>query len=99
MTQYFIDNDIQFSVSSLRADSLTETLVQGLAMSGHRTLTIAPDAASQRIRDIINKGITEQHIFDSILLSQYFGINNIKLYFIIGLPTEEDRDIDEMIDF
>ena len=99
LTQYFIDNDIQFSVSSLRADSLTETLVQGLAMSGHRTLTIAPDAASQRIRDIINKGITEQHIFDSILLSQYFGINNIKLYFIIGLPTEEDRDIDEMIDF
>jgi radical SAM superfamily enzyme YgiQ (UPF0313 family) len=62
-------------------------------------LTIAPDAGSQRLRNVINKGITEQHVFDSIELAHEYGIENLKLYYIIGLPTETSDDIYEMVDF
>lgn len=99
LSQKFIENKIKFSVSSLRADTLREPLMEGLAISGHRTLTIAPEAGSQRLRDVINKGINEEHVLNSISLAHKFGINNIKLYYIIGLPTETDSDISEMISF
>lgn len=91
--------NIKFSVSSLRADSLGESLMCALHSSGHRTLTIAPEAGSERLRKVINKGITEQHVLDSIKLAHKFGVENIKLYYIIGLPTETDEDIQEMIRF
>ncbi|ADL07727.1 B12-binding domain-containing radical SAM protein [Thermosediminibacter oceani] len=90
---------IKFSVSSLRADTLREPLLRGLSLSGHKTLTIAPEAGSQRLRNVINKGLTEDHVLDSINMAQKFGIKNIKLYYIIGLPTETSDDIEEMIDF
>ncbi|MCG0274710.1 MAG: TIGR03960 family B12-binding radical SAM protein [Thermosediminibacteraceae bacterium] len=90
---------IKFSVSSLRADSLREPLLRGLSLSGHKTLTIAPEAGSQRLRNVINKGITEEHVLDAIKMAESYGIKNVKLYYIIGLPTETDDDIKEMIDF
>lgn len=99
LMEKFAERGIKFSVSSLRADSLTEPLVEGLSRSGHRTITIAPEAGSQRMRDVINKGITEENVINSINLAHKYGIENVKLYYIIGLPTETDRDIDEMIDF
>ncbi|MCR4430070.1 MAG: radical SAM protein [Tepidanaerobacteraceae bacterium] len=99
LSKKFIENKIKFSVSSLRADTLREPLMDGLARSGHRTLTIAPEAGSQRLRDVINKGINEEHVRNSISLAHKAGINNIKLYYIIGLPTETDSDIREMISF
>ena len=73
--------------------------MQGLAYSGHKTLTVAPEAGSQRLRNIINKGITEEHIINSVKLAHKYGIDNVKLYYIIGLPEETDSDINEMIDF
>lgn len=94
-----IKRDIKFSVSSLRADTLREPLMEGLAFSGHKTLTIAPEAGSERLRDVINKGITEEHVIDSVNLAEKYGIDNIKLYYIVGLPTETQEDIDEMIGF
>ncbi len=99
LSEQLMRKNIKFSVSSLRADTLNEPLAKGLAFSNHKTLTIAPDAGSQRLRNLINKGISEQHVFDSIELAHKNGIGNIKLYFIIGLPTETNDDIVEMADF
>jgi radical SAM superfamily enzyme YgiQ (UPF0313 family) len=99
LSEEFIKRGIKFSVSSLRADTLREPLVKGLAFSNHRTLTIAPEAGSQRLRKVINKSITEEHVLSSIKMAHKYHIENIKLYYIVGLPTETDEDIDEMIGF
>ena len=81
------------SVASLRADSTTPELVQLLANSGHRTITLAPEAGSERLRHIINKGITEDVLLGTVAMALRAGIPNIKLYIMIGLPEETDEDI------
>lgn len=85
------------SVASLRADSLTEKLVAALASSGQRTITLAPEAASLRMRNVINKGIQDEHLFNSIALASRAGIPNVRLYIMIGLPFEEECDIDAIV--
>ena len=82
------------SVASLRADSTTENLVKILASSGHRTITLAPEAGSEHLRRVINKGITEQALLTTIIMALRAGIPNVKLYIMIGLPEETDEDID-----
>ncbi|HHU69905.1 MAG TPA: TIGR03960 family B12-binding radical SAM protein [Thermoanaerobacterales bacterium] len=94
----FINNDIKFSVSSLRADSITPSLIKGLEFSGHKTVTFAPEAGTERLRRVINKSITEDDIFKTVYLAADNNIPNIKMYFIIGLPLEEDADIYGIID-
>ncbi|MGB9813144.1 MAG: radical SAM protein [Thermovenabulum sp.] len=94
-----IRRNIKFSVSSLRADSLVYPLLEGLYFSNHKTLTIAPEAGSERLRKIINKGISEEHVYKAAEDAFKFGIQNLKLYYMLGMPTEEDSDIDEMINF
>ncbi len=85
------------SVSSLRADSVSETLIDRLAKSGHRTISIAPEAGSERLRKVINKNITEADILRAADLIFGRGIPNVKLYFIIGLPTETQEDVDAIV--
>jgi radical SAM family uncharacterized protein len=85
------------SVSSLRADSLKPALIERLAKSGHKTISIAPEAGSERLRKVINKGVTEEDILRAADLVFGAGIPNLKLYFIIGLPTETQADIDAII--
>ena len=85
------------SVSSLRADSLSKTLIDRLAKSGHKTIAIAPEAGSERLRKVINKGVTEGDIVRAADLVFGAGIPNLKLYFIIGLPTETQDDVEEII--
>lgn len=85
------------SVSSLRADSLSRTLIERLAKSGHKTIAIAPEAGSERLRKVINKGVTEEDILRAADLVFGAGIPNLKLYFIIGLPTETQDDMDEIL--
>jgi radical SAM family uncharacterized protein len=85
------------SVSSLRADSVSETLIERLAKSGHKTISIAPEAGSERLRRVINKGITEEDILRAADMVFRHGIPNLKLYFIIGLPTETQDDVDAII--
>jgi radical SAM family uncharacterized protein len=85
------------SVSSLRADSLSERLVGRLAASGHKTIALAPEAGSERLRKVINKGVTEKDILHAADLLFGAGIPNLKLYFIIGLPTETPEDIEAII--
>jgi radical SAM family uncharacterized protein len=85
------------SVSSLRADSVSETLIERLAASGHKTVSIAPEAGSERLRRVINKGITEEDILRAADMVFRHGIPNLKLYFIIGLPTETQVDVDAIV--
>lgn len=97
LTAYLAEQGIKFSVASLRADTLDAPMAQALAASGQRTMTVAPEAGSSRMRDSINKGITEEHVYNAIELAAGAGMRNIKLYYMIGLPGEEDEDIEEML--
>ena len=81
------------SLSSLRADTLSPPLARLLAEAGVQTLTLAPEAGSQRLRRVINKGLTEGDILEACLHTIEAGIRKLRLYFMIGLPTEKDEDI------
>lgn len=94
---YLAEQNISFSMASLRADTLDEPMAKALAASGQRTMTVAPEAGSSQMRDAINKGITEEHIYNAVELAAGAGMRNIKLYYMIGLPGEEDEDIVEML--
>lgn len=95
----FINSQVlSMSVASLRADSLTKALVTALANSGQRTITLAPEAGSEKLRKIINKGITEEHLHSSVSQAIAAGIPHIRLYFMVGLPYETDDDIKAIID-
>lgn len=88
----------RISIGSLRLDRLGKEMVELLGKAGVETVSLAPEAGSQRLRDVIRKGITESHIFDSVELLIEMGILNIRLYFMVGLPTERPEDIDAIID-
>jgi radical SAM superfamily enzyme YgiQ (UPF0313 family) len=81
------------SPASLRLDDLTEVIVRLLKQSGERTLTIAPETGSDRLRRVINKTVTNDEILDRADLIFASGIENLKLYYMIGLPTETDEDL------
>jgi radical SAM superfamily enzyme YgiQ (UPF0313 family) len=81
------------SPASLRLDDLTETIVGQLRASGEKTLTIAPETGSDRLRRVINKTVTNDEILDRAELIFSSGIENLKLYYMIGLPTETDDDL------
>ena len=81
------------SPASLRLDDLTESIVQTLQRSGERSITIAPEAGSDRLRRVINKTVTNDEILDRAELIFANGIENLKLYYMIGLPTETDEDL------
>ncbi|MBQ5345504.1 MAG: radical SAM protein [Acidaminococcaceae bacterium] len=97
LTKTLAEEAVPFSCASLRADSLDLPLVQALAKSGQRTMTVAPEAGSVRMRAAINKGITEEHIYEAMEYAAQAGMPNTKLYFMIGLPGESDEDIEEMV--
>ncbi len=88
----------RLSVSSLRVDPLPETLVRALAESGVQTLTIAPEAGSQRLRTLINKNVSEDDLMRAAELAARYDFAQLKLYFMLGLPTETDDDVQALID-
>ncbi|RMF45702.1 MAG: radical SAM protein, partial [Deltaproteobacteria bacterium] len=83
------------SLASVRIDSLTAAEVEALAASGHKTLALAPEAGSQRLRDAINKQIDRDQILRAVDLLGAGGIANIKLYLMVGLPGESEEDLVE----
>ncbi len=85
------------SISSLRIKPFSPKVLEELARGGIRTITLAPEAGSERLRRVIKKGISEDDILQAIDRVAGQGIRQLKLYFIIGLPTETDDDIDEII--
>jgi radical SAM superfamily enzyme YgiQ (UPF0313 family) len=92
------DHGVEVSISSLRADSLTEELVASLKRGGHRTLTIAPEAGTERLRRVIRKAITDEQLYAACALVRRYGIPNLKCYFMIGLPSESRDDIEAIPD-
>lgn len=86
-----------FSISSLRADRLDKDFVKLLFLGGSRTITIAPEAGTERLRKIIDKGITEDDVEKVILFALEEGFSGIKLYFMIGLPDESWEDIEGIV--
>ena len=97
LVTYIRSKDMRYSCASLRADSLTQAVVDGLADSGQKTITIAPETGSERLRRVINKGISEEHLQNAATLSAKSGIQHMRLYIMIGLPTETDEDIEAIV--
>ena len=97
LSAFIREQDMTLSVASLRADSLTDGLATALADSGQKTITLAPEAATEPLRQVINKGITEEDLYNATKLAIEKGIKNVKLYIMIGLPYETDEDIDAII--
>ena len=89
---------LSMSVASFRADSVTQELVDSLAESGLKTLTMAPEAGSSRMRAIINKGIEEEHLFNAMDMGLAAGIRHFRLYIMIGLPFEQKEDVEAIVD-
>jgi radical SAM family uncharacterized protein len=92
------DNGMELSISSLRADSLSEGLVAALARGGHRTLTMAPEAGTERLRRSIRKSISDEQLIAACDLVRAHGIPNLKTYFMIGQPTETMADVEAIPD-
>lgn len=89
----------RISVSSMRTDPISVPLVRALAASGAQTLTIAPEAGSERLRRIISKSQTEADLLAAVELAQVLRFSGLKLYFMVGHPTETDEDIQEIVAF
>jgi len=92
---WIVDQDIAVSVPSLRADSITTKILDCLVKGGQRTLTIAPETGSSRLRKIMGKGLTDDAIENAVKLAEAAGYSSLKLYFIIGLPGETISDVDD----
>ena len=90
---YCEQNRINMSVPSLRADNFSRDLMQRLQSLRKSSLTFAPEAGTQRLRDVINKNLTEDEILSSCANAFAGGWNSVKLYFMLGLPTETDEDV------
>ena len=84
---------INLSVPSLRADNFSRELMEKLQTVRKSGLTFAPEAGTQRLRDVINKNLTEDEILNTCAQAFEGGWNNVKLYFMLGLPTETDEDV------
>ncbi len=88
-----VDKKINLSLPSLRIDSFSMDLMQKVQKVRKSGLTFAPEAGSQRMRDVINKGVTEEDLMRSVSLAFAGGYSGVKLYFMIGLPTETKEDV------
>jgi radical SAM superfamily enzyme YgiQ (UPF0313 family) len=91
--QRLVDMGYGISPASLRLDDLTEPIVSLLRQAGERSITIAPETGTDRLRRVINKTVTNEQILDRADVIFRAGIENLKLYFMIGLPSETDEDL------
>lgn len=90
---YCADHRVSLSVPSLRADNFSRELMEKLQTVRKTGLTFAPEAGTQRLRDVINKNLTEEEILTTCANAFSGGWNHVKLYFMLGLPTETDEDV------
>jgi radical SAM superfamily enzyme YgiQ (UPF0313 family) len=97
LCRYIVDHGAKVSVSSLRVDRIDSEMLDALLASGHKTISLAPEGGSQRLRDLIRKNLTEEQILDACGMLISRDILNLKLYVIIGLPTETELDLDELV--
>ncbi len=97
LCRFIVEQGGSPSLSSLRVDRLTSGLLDLLVTSGHRTVSLAPEGGSQRMRDMIRKNLTADQILAAAEAVASAGILNLRLYFIIGLPGEKDEDLEELV--
>ena len=88
---------IELGISSLRTDSVTPNMVQTLTAGGQKHSTIAIEAGSERLRKFINKNLKEEQILNAVKISRENGLKGLKIYSMIGIPSETDEDIKEFI--
>lgn len=98
IADYLIDGGCSLSFSSLRADRLSSDLIDLLSKSNLKSVAIAPDGSSERLRQVINKGLKEDDLLNAAENLVKAGIFKLKLYLMIGLPTETEEDLQEAID-
>ncbi len=98
ISAFLLQQTCSLSFSSLRADALNEALLELLAGSNLKTAAIAPDGGSERLRRVINKGISQDDCLIAAEALVKIGVSNLKLYFMIGLPTETEEDLLEMVE-
>ncbi len=94
--RHVVDAGREVGISSLRADRLNDEIVGLLKRGGYRTLTTAADGASERMRDVIQRKTKERHLLRAAELARTHGMKQLKLYMMLGLPSETDDDIDEL---
>ena len=92
-----VDLGVAIGISSLRMDRMPEVLIDCMVRSGVRSCTVAPEAGSERLRQVIRKEMTETDILGGVEMLLAKGMRNLKLYSMIGLPTESDDDLQELI--
>ncbi len=97
LATWIVSQDLQLSVPSLRADSVTEGLLAALVIGGQRMLTIAPETGTERLRMDVGKGLTDADIERAVRLASESGIGLVKLYYIVGLPGENKDDIEGIV--
>lgn len=99
LIETIVDAGREVGISSLRAERLTPRLVGALRKGGAQVLTVASDGPSQRLRDLVDRKHSEQQIVHAAQLAKAAGIKRLKVYNVVGLPTETDEDIDELVRF
>ena len=96
--EYIVKQNAQAGIGSLRIDQINEKIVDLIKANGIETVALAPEAGSQKMRDVLRKGITEEDIIRATELLMEKEIHNLRLYFMVGLPREEGQDIDAIIE-
>lgn len=99
LIERLVEQGREVGVSSLRADRLSQRLVQALRAGGAKVLTLASDGASQRLRDLVERKHSEEQILRAARWAKEAGMERLKLYQMLGLPTEEEADLEELIRF
>ena len=94
-----VDGGRQVGISSLRADKLDDELVGLLARGGYRTLTVAADGVSERMRRVVERSTQEKHLLATAALAARHQLTTVKIYMMVGVPTETEADVDELIRF
>ena len=93
LTEYTDENSVNLSLPSLRIDKFNDEVLKRIKSVRKSSLTFAPEAGSQRLRDVINKNISEEEILNGCKVAFSGGYSSVKLYFMLGLPTETDEDV------
>lgn len=88
----------RLTAASMRVDPISEPLIKGLAESGNQTLTIAPEAGSVRMRKVINKPQSDEQILHAVDLAAKYNFPQLKMYYMVGQPTEQEEDIDAIVE-
>ena len=94
LLDFLLNNDVGFSVSSVRADAISEDLLAGMRKTGQRTLTVAPEVATEKLAKFTGKRISPDTLSRVLDMALEQGIMNFRMYFMIGFPGEEDEDIE-----